>query len=59
MMLGIYAVFYVVFQRDSLMKELERERMLRADAEQRLRDMTIEGDTCKSRLQALQDEFKK
>ncbi|KAL5005740.1 hypothetical protein ScPMuIL_016898 [Solemya velum] len=43
--------------RENLMKELERERMLRVDAEQRLRDMTVESDTCKERLQSLQQEF--
>ena len=41
------------------MKELERERMLRIDAEQRLRDMTIEKDTTKTRLHSLSDEFKR
>ena len=41
------------------MKELERERMLRIDAERRLQDMTLDSDHCKSRLQALQREFKK
>ena len=41
------------------MKELERERMLRIDAEQRLKDVTLEGDAYKSRLLALQEDFKK
>ena len=48
----------LLLQRETLMKELERERMLRMDAEQRLREMTIESDTTKSRLQALQTDFK-
>ncbi|XP_046542915.1 uncharacterized protein LOC124253232 isoform X2 [Haliotis rubra] len=45
--------------REGLMKELERERMLRVDAEQRLLEMRVESDSCRSRLQALQEEFKK
>ena len=39
--------------------ELERERMLRVDTEQRLADMRLESDTCRARLSALQDEFRK
>ncbi|XP_067685563.1 serine-rich adhesin for platelets-like isoform X2 [Haliotis asinina] len=45
--------------REGLMKELERERMLRVDAEQRLLEMRVESDSCRSRLHALQEEFKK
>ena len=41
------------------MRELDRERMLRDDAEQRLKDMTLESDTTKQRLVTLQNEFKK
>ncbi|XP_041373996.1 serine-rich adhesin for platelets-like [Gigantopelta aegis] len=45
--------------REGLMRELDRERMLRVDAEHRLHDMRVESDSCRSRLQALQDEFRK
>ncbi|XP_064598006.1 uncharacterized protein LOC135464511 [Liolophura sinensis] len=45
--------------REGVAAELEREKMLRVDSEQRLRDMTIENDSCKGRLRALQEEFKK
>nr|KAG5714787.1 hypothetical protein BaRGS_000275 [Batillaria attramentaria] len=41
------------------MKELERERMLRVDTEQRLHDMRVESDSCRARLHALQEEFRK
>ncbi|CAH1789935.1 unnamed protein product [Owenia fusiformis] len=44
--------------RDGLMKELERERMLRVEAEQRVQEMTVESD-CQKRLQHLQEEFHK
>ncbi|XP_050418591.2 uncharacterized protein LOC126831974 isoform X2 [Patella vulgata] len=39
------------------MKEVERERMLRLEAEQRLRDTRLESDACRARLKALQEEF--
>ncbi|XP_025082021.1 uncharacterized protein LOC112556836 isoform X3 [Pomacea canaliculata] len=45
--------------REGVMKELERERMLRVDTEQRLHEMRVESDSCRARLQALQDEFRK
>ncbi len=54
-----YLSHFCSFQRETLMRELERERMLRINAEQRLHDVTLEGDTCKSRLQVLQEEFHK
>ena len=41
------------------MRDLERERMLRIDAEQRLQEMTDESDQCKIRLRALTQDFKK
>ena len=49
----------VYLQRESLFRELERERMLRVDAEHKLRDMTIESENTKGRLMALQHEFRK
>ena len=49
----------VCFQRETLMRELERERMLRMDAEQRLHEMAGENDSSKSRLHSLQEEFRK
>lgn len=45
--------------REGVVKELERERMLRVDTEQRLHDMRVESDSCRARLHALQDEFRK
>ena len=41
------------------MKELDRERMLRVDTEQRLHEMREESDSCRARLHALQEEFRK
>ena len=49
-------MFRRVFQRDGregVVKELERERMLRVDTEQRLHDMRVESDSCRARLHAL------
>ncbi|KAK3593472.1 hypothetical protein CHS0354_036996 [Potamilus streckersoni] len=45
--------------REILLKDLERERMLRMNAEQRLREMAAESESCHSRLEALQVEFRK
>ncbi|XP_061189182.1 uncharacterized protein LOC133197251 isoform X2 [Saccostrea echinata] len=42
-----------------LLKEVEQERMLRHEAEKRLKDMTTESENCQTRLQSLQGEFKK
>jgi len=41
------------------MRELERERMLRMDAEQQLCEVTGEHEASKSRLLSLQEEFQK
>ncbi|KAL3854421.1 hypothetical protein ACJMK2_013691 [Sinanodonta woodiana] len=46
-------------QREILLKDLERERMLRMNAEQRLREMATESESCHARLEALQVEFRK
>lgn len=48
------------FQKEApLLKEVEQERMLRHEAEKRLKDMTSESENCQARLQSLQGEFKK
>lgn len=52
--------FSVFFQNEApLLKEVEQERMLRHEAEKRLKDMTSESENCQARLQSLQGEFKK
>lgn len=52
--------FSVFFQKEApLLKEVEQERMLRHEAEKRLKDMTSESENCQARLQSLQGEFKK
>jgi hypothetical protein len=52
--------FLCVFQKEApLLKEVEQERMLRHEAEKRLKDMTTESESCQTRLQSLQGEFKK
>ncbi|OWF35483.1 uncharacterized protein LOC110442883 isoform X2 [Mizuhopecten yessoensis] len=45
--------------KDTLMKDLEQERLARAQTEQKLRSMTEENNNCRSRLHSLQDEFKR
>ncbi|XP_033727874.1 LOW QUALITY PROTEIN: uncharacterized protein LOC117317251 [Pecten maximus] len=45
--------------KDTLMKDLERERLVRAELEQKLRSMTEENSNCRSRLHSLQQEFKR
>ena len=40
------------------MKELERERTLRIDAEQRLCEMTREKEHANERLQTITEEYK-
>lgn len=54
-------IFFSVFlQKEApLLKEVEQERMLRHEAEKRLKDMTSESENCQARLQSLQGEFKK
>lgn len=53
-----FSVFF--FQKEApLLKEVEQERMLRHEAEKRLKDMTSESENCQARLQSLQGEFKK
>lgn len=52
--------FSFFFQKEApLLKEVEQERMLRHEAEKRLKDMTSESENCQARLQSLQGEFKK
>ena len=46
-------------QREMLIKELERERRLRADLENRLRDKLSDICDCKQRLVELQMELVK
>ncbi|ESP01774.1 hypothetical protein LOTGIDRAFT_172421 [Lottia gigantea] len=41
------------------MKEIEKERMMRLEAEQRLRETRQESDACRARLKSLQEEFTK
>lgn len=41
------------------MDELDRERMLRVDAEHRLRDVTSENDSYRGRLQTLKEELRR
>jgi hypothetical protein len=41
------------------MQDLEKERLLRAETELRLAEMTVESETTKTRLQGLQDEFRR
>ncbi|XP_056012912.1 serine-rich adhesin for platelets-like isoform X5 [Ostrea edulis] len=49
-----------IFSKEApLLKEVEQERMLRHEAEKRLKDMTTESESCQTRLQSLQGEFKK
>lgn len=51
---------FLCFQKEApLLKEVEQERMLRHEAEKRLKDMTTESESCQTRLQSLQGEFKK
>ncbi|XP_070570477.1 uncharacterized protein [Ptychodera flava] len=45
--------------RETLMKDLMKERELRLEAEKRLTEMTTESETCKTRLETLQTEFEK
>ncbi|KAH9523976.1 hypothetical protein Btru_047720 [Bulinus truncatus] len=45
--------------RDDLLKEVDKERMMRLGTEQRLLDMQLESDSCRARLQTLQEEFRK
>nr|XP_006814567.1 PREDICTED: uncharacterized protein LOC100372012 [Saccoglossus kowalevskii] len=45
--------------RESLMKDLMQERELRLEAEKRLLEMTKESETCRTRLETLQEEFDK
>ena len=47
----------MVLQREVLMKELERERRLRIDAENRLRDERLDVCDCKSQATELQKEL--
>ncbi|GFO02923.1 nck-associated protein 5 [Plakobranchus ocellatus] len=42
-----------------LLRELDRERMMRVGTQQRLQDVQVESDSCRARLHALQDEFRK
>ncbi|XP_064647246.1 uncharacterized protein LOC135500027 isoform X2 [Lineus longissimus] len=46
-------------KKEGLMQDLEKERLLRAETEQRLAEMTAESETTKTRLQGLQDEFRR
>lgn len=57
---GLKIFFFWFFQKEApLLKEVEQERMLRHEAEKRLKDMTSESENCQTRLQSLQGEFKK
>ena len=47
----------VCLQREVLMKELERERQLRIEAENRLRDERLDVCDCKSQSTELQKEL--
>ncbi|CAC5414653.1 Nck-associated protein 5 [Mytilus coruscus] len=51
------ASVFVLGVKDNILKDLERERMLRADAEKKLRELTIETDQSQSRLRHIQTEF--
>ncbi|XP_069108429.1 serine-rich adhesin for platelets-like isoform X3 [Argopecten irradians] len=46
-------------RKDTLMKDLERERLIRAELEHKLRSMTEDNTNCRSRLHCLQQEFKR
>ncbi|XP_060068750.1 uncharacterized protein LOC132548870 [Ylistrum balloti] len=46
-------------RKDTLMKDLERERMIRSEMEHKLHSMTEDNNKCRSRLHSLQDEFKR
>lgn len=50
---------FVSFQKEQLSRELENEKMHRVEAERRLLEMTRESESCHSRLECLQGEFKK
>ncbi|XP_052813736.1 mucin-4-like isoform X2 [Mya arenaria] len=45
--------------KEHLSRELEHERMLRVEAERRLRDVTRESESCHARLESLQTDFLK
>ncbi|XP_067133177.1 repetitive organellar protein-like isoform X2 [Centruroides vittatus] len=46
-------------QKDGLKQQLEKEKMLRSEAEAQLREVHLECERCKVRLKSLQDDFKK
>ncbi|XP_022111628.1 uncharacterized protein LOC110990838 isoform X2 [Acanthaster planci] len=46
-------------QRDAIMRDLAEERQSRLDAEKRLKDALLEGETYKTRLEALQQDLTK
>ncbi|XP_033628822.1 uncharacterized protein LOC117291297 isoform X1 [Asterias rubens] len=46
-------------QRDAIMRDLAEERQSRLDAEKRLKDALLEGETYKSRLEVLQEDLTK
>ena len=41
------------------MRDLSKERQSRLEAERRLKEALLESETCKSRLESLQEEFGK
>ena len=52
-------VFIPLQQRDAIMRDLAEERQSRLDAEKRLKEALLEGETYKSRLEALQQDLSK
>lgn len=46
-------------QKDGLKQQLEKEKMLRSEAEAQLREVHLECERCKVRLKSLQDDFNK
>ena len=54
----IFGIFRIL-QKDSLAAEVEKEKQLRLEAEQKLSEMTAESHSSQVRLQALQDDFNK
>ncbi|XP_074662854.1 uncharacterized protein LOC141915274 [Tubulanus polymorphus] len=46
-------------KKDALLADLQKEKALRMEAEAKLQEMMVESDNSKSRLQALEGEFKK
>ena len=52
-------LFTVLLQKEMLTKELERERQLRLESEQKMLQLANECGTCKEKVSALENDLKK